>query len=70
MIQKPGNVANLAESYRPIILLPVLLKLFEKLLLPRLSTIIEKHKLITNHHFGFRRKHATIEQTQNCQKNK
>lgn len=62
MIQKPGKVAEKVESYRPINLLPVLSKLFEKLLLLRLSPIIEKHKLISNHQFGFRRKHATIEQ--------
>jgi len=33
MIQKPGKPAELAESYRPVSLLPVLSKLFEKLLL-------------------------------------
>jgi hypothetical protein len=33
---------------------------------PRFSTIIQKHKLILNHQFGFRCKYAIIEQ--NCQK--
>jgi len=62
MIQKPGKPAELAESYRPSSLLPVLSKLFEKLLLSRLLEIIERQKIIPNHQFGFRRRHATIEQ--------
>jgi len=59
MIQKPGKPAELAESYRPVSLLPVLSKLFEKLLL---SSIMEKHGLILDHQFGFRSKHAITEQ--------
>jgi hypothetical protein len=61
MIQKSDKVPELAESYRLISLLPILLKLFEKLLL-RFSTIIEKHKLIRKHQFGFQLKHTTVEQ--------
>jgi len=53
MIQKPGKSAELAESYRPISLLPILSKLFEKLLLSRLLKIIERQKIISNHQFGF-----------------
>jgi len=41
-LQKPGKPAELAESYKPINLLPVLSKLLEKLLFPRLSVIMEK----------------------------
>jgi len=62
IIQKPGKSAELAESYRPISLLPVLPKLFEKRLLPRLSEIMERQKVIPNHQIGFRYKHAIIEQ--------
>jgi len=43
--QKPGKFAELTESYRSISLLPVLSKLFEKILFPRLSIIMEKHGL-------------------------
>jgi len=43
MIQKPGKFA---ESYRSINLLLVLLKLFEKLLLPSVSIIMERLKII------------------------
>jgi len=45
------------ESYRPINLLPVLLKLFEKLLLSRINIVMEDHGLIPDHQFGFRSKH-------------
>jgi len=54
--------AELAESYRPISLLAVLSKLFEKLLLSRINIIMENHRLIPGHQFGFRSKHAITEQ--------
>lgn len=62
MIAKPGKPPHEASSYRPISLLPVLSKLFEKLLLKRLKPIIEDKQLIPNHQFGFREKHSTIDQ--------
>jgi hypothetical protein len=61
MIQKFYNPAALAESCRPI-LLPVLSKLFEKLLFPRIFIIMESQELISDHQFGFRGRHATIKQ--------
>jgi len=42
--------------------LPVLSKLFKKLLLSRLLEIIQREKIIPNHQFGFRHRHAIIEQ--------
>jgi len=48
MIQKPGNPAEFTESYRPISLLPVLSKLFEKLLFSRINIIMENHGLISD----------------------
>jgi len=62
MIQKPGKLAELTELYRPINLLPVLSKLFKKLLFSRIKIIMENHGLILDHQFGFRCKHATTEQ--------
>ena len=62
MIPKPGKPPNDVSSYRPISLLPIMSKLFEKLLLKRLTPIIEKKSLIPNHQFGFRHKHSTIDQ--------
>lgn len=62
MLPKPGKPASDAKSYRPISLLPMLGKLFEKLLLKRIQPIIENLNIIPNHQFGFRKKHSTIDQ--------
>jgi hypothetical protein len=62
MIHKPGKQPHEATSYRPISLLPVISKLFEKLLLKRLKPIIEERNLIPSHQFGFRENHSTIDQ--------
>lgn len=62
MIPKPGKPPNIVSSYRPISLLPMISKVFEKVLAKRLNKIIERKKLIPNHQFGFRRQHSTIQQ--------
>ncbi len=62
MIPKPGKPNHEVLSYRPISLLPMISKLFEKLLLKRLKIIIHEKNLIPEHQFGFRDKHATIDQ--------
>jgi hypothetical protein len=62
MIVKPGKNADDVTSYRPISLLPLLSKVFEKILLLRLTPIIEASNRIPPHKFGFRKKHGTIEQ--------
>lgn len=62
LIPKPGKDINYAASYRPISLLPVMAKLFEKLLTKRLRPIIIARDLIPAHQFGFRQKHGTTEQ--------
>lgn len=62
MLPKPGKQPNETKSYRPISLLPTISKVFEKLLLKRLKTIIESKNLIPNHQFGFRHRHSTIDQ--------
>lgn len=62
MIAKPGKPPNDISSYRPISLLPIVSKLFEKLLLKRLKPIIESKNLLPNHQFGFRNRHSTIDQ--------
>ncbi|MGR0295363.1 reverse transcriptase domain-containing protein, partial [Klebsiella pneumoniae] len=59
MLLKPDKPANEVKSYRPISLLPVLSKLFEKLFLKRLAPILEERNLVPNHQFGFRKKHTT-----------
>jgi hypothetical protein len=62
MIPKPGKPPHDATSYRPISLLLVLSKMFEKLLLKRLKLIIEKKKLFPDHQFGFSTQHFTTDQ--------
>src|SRR6266576_399594 len=62
MLQKPGKPPSEVSSYRPISLLPSISKLFEKLILKRLKPLIEDK--IPDFQFGFRNKHATIEQVQ------
>lgn len=62
MIQKPGKDPNEVSSYRPISLLPIMSKLFEKLFIKRIKVIVENQHLVPNHQFGFREKHSTIDQ--------
>jgi hypothetical protein len=49
-------------SYRSIVLLPILSKLYEKLFLTRIKPILQETICIPDHQFGFRQKHTTIEQ--------
>jgi len=58
MILKSDKSVKLAELFRSINLLSILLKL----LLPKLPAIMEKFKLISNYQFSFRNKHMTMEQ--------
>jgi len=62
MIPKPKKPSHLTSSYRPISLLPILSKIFEKLLLRRLYPILESMNLIPDHQFGFRADHSTVMQ--------
>lgn len=62
LIPKPGKDLNKVDSYRPISLLPIMSKVFEKLLIQRLKPLLVERKLIPHHQFGFREKHSTIEQ--------
>lgn len=61
-ILKPGKPPTAVTSYRPISLLPVLSKLFEKALLPKLHATIDNNLLLPDHQFGFRSAHSTVEQ--------
>lgn len=62
MIPKPGKDNTKVNSYRPISLLPVLSKLFEKVLNHKLLPKLKKDKVIPAHQFGFQAEHSTIEQ--------
>ncbi|GBP68775.1 Probable RNA-directed DNA polymerase from transposon X-element [Eumeta japonica] len=54
--------ADLGNCIRPISLLPIPSKIYESLLLLRILPLVEQHKIIPDHQFGFRRKHATVDQ--------
>ena len=60
LIAKPGKPMHDVKSYRPISLLPVLSKVFEKIFSKRLQTYLKE--IIPEHQFGFREQHATVEQ--------
>lgn len=62
MIHKPGKNMVDVSSYRPISLLPVLSKLFERILLNRILPLLDENEAIPKHQFGFRKQHSTIEQ--------
>jgi hypothetical protein len=62
MIPKPGKNLSEMESYRPISLLPIMSKLFEKLIPKRLKPIIADKHLVPKHQFAFRKNHSTIDQ--------
>ena len=50
---------NLFSNYRPISLLPSILKIFEKTILLQLSNYLEIHSLVNANQYGFRKKHST-----------
>lgn len=62
MIQKPNKPGNSVTSFRPISLLSIFSKIFEKIFLRRLSPVLESKNIIPEHQFGFRHKHGTPEQ--------
>ncbi|KAL4096692.1 hypothetical protein QTP88_021597 [Uroleucon formosanum] len=61
-IPKPGKPPDTPESYRPISLLPTLGKIFEKILLKKLTAIAIKQNALPDFQFGFRANHATFHQ--------
>jgi hypothetical protein len=62
MISKLGKPLEEVSSYRPISLLPIMSKIFEKATLKRLPPTLEEKRILPDHQFGFRQQHSTIEQ--------
>jgi Reverse transcriptase (RNA-dependent DNA polymerase)/Endonuclease-reverse transcriptase len=60
MIHKPGKSKSDPKNYRPISLLPLFSKIFERLLLEQLNKNLEM--LIPNTQFGFRQFHSCPQQ--------
>jgi hypothetical protein len=63
MVPKPGKALENVTSYRPISLLPLLSKVFEKLLLKRILEDTDITTQLPPHQFGFREGHSTVQQT-------
>lgn len=57
-IFKSGDKFNLS-NYRPISVLNIFSKIFEKTIATRLTGFLEKHKLLVNNQYGFRQGHST-----------
>jgi hypothetical protein len=57
-----GKHINDVSSYRPTSLLPIMSKLFEKLVLKRLTPILDANQIIPQHQFGFLHQHSTLDQ--------
>ena len=56
----PPPRINDPDNYWPISLLPFFLKVFERLMYIRLIDFIEKHRLLYEYQFGFRKSHSTF----------
>lgn len=57
-IPKKGKDNNEPKSYRPVSLLPILSKIYDKMILQRLSSYSQDNGLVRNEQFGFRQKHS------------
>ena len=57
-VHKKGNQDDV-NNYRPISVLTIFSKIFEKCIYNRLITFLDKHKILINNQFGFRRGHST-----------
>jgi hypothetical protein len=53
MFKKHGKPLEEASSYRPISLLPIVSKIFEKAIFKRLCPILEENRILLDHQVGF-----------------
>ena len=61
-IPKPGKDGAIPTNYRPISLISNIGKILEKLILDRLNSFEESHKIFIPQQFGFRSGHSTVQQ--------
>ena len=54
-----GNSKHQCSNYRPIFILPILSKIFEKLMYSRLIKFIDKHKILHKKQFDFQKGKST-----------
>ena len=58
-IYKSGKKID-PSNYRPISVLSVVAKLFEKLVFEQMNQYLNENDILTNHQFGFRKSHSTL----------
>ena len=51
---------HILSNYRPISILPLFSKIFEKLLHIRMTSFFDKENILSENQFGFRKKHSTV----------
>ena len=51
--------ATIVNNYRPVSVLPLFSKILEKIMYKRLLSFINKHKILHDYQFGFRKNHGT-----------
>jgi hypothetical protein len=56
LLLKPGKHPHDLTSYSPISLLPIVSKVFQKILLNRILPLVDTNSLIPAHQFGFRKR--------------
>ena len=54
-----GGDKSISDNYRPISVLSLINKVFEKLIHKRISSFLERYKIISKQQFGFRKQHST-----------
>lgn len=62
LVPKPGKPKQEVSSYRPISLLPVIGKVFERCIYRHLADFLRAKDILRNHQFGFRAGHSTTHQ--------
>ena len=59
-LPKPGKKTDV-NNYRPISILPVISKIFEKIIYNQLDKFLEKNNVLFKHQYGFRKSHSTTQ---------
>ena len=55
-----GGIESEADNYRPISVLPILNKVFEKVIHNQLVDFLSLHNILSKQQFGFRKKHSLL----------
>ena len=57
---------NMLDNYRPISILPIITKIYEKILYDQLMEYLHAENILSEHQFGFRRQHSTSSALLDC----